>query len=182
MDNSFSCDLFIWKGSPYPLTKYLMMQLATELALQEAALGNQVHTYGWDPGNTKSELNPVGFCCLGPVNGTEPEPYVLPQEYVYTLLGPIAFTECPFAMPYIGNEDRNGNPSRPFVPVPNFWTSPAHSAKAAIYSALLAPASLSGSYISTITECEAEIGRYDYGITPTVRSQLFNLSKSWAGL
>jgi len=159
VNNTFGCPPL---ASTYPLTKYLMVQLAREIAAREAAAGNQVYAYAFAPGNIRTDLNPRASCCVGPVE----------------FFGPT----CRYQLPYVGPKDEQGNPNPPDPPVPNHWSSPPHGAMAALYSALVADPSDSGKFYSTYWECEADKGYFPQGITPQIREQVYDLSKEWAGI
>jgi len=146
----------------YPVTKYLMTQLAREVTQREADAGNKVYAYSWAPGNIYTDLNPFASCCIGPLDN--------PGQ------------TCRYQLPYVGPKDDDGNPNPPDPPVQNHWTSPAHGAMAAMYAALMANASESGSFFATYWECEVERGYFPQGVTQEARSEIYELSKSWAGI
>jgi len=155
VNNTFDCSPLF--GS-YPVTKYLMMQLAREVTKREA--DNQVYAYSWAPGNINTDLNPFASCCIGPIDTQS----------------------CRYQLPYVGPQDEEGNPDPPDPSVPNSWTSTAHGAMAAIYAALIANSTDSGSFYATYWECQEEKGYFSQGITPEAQSDVYDLSKSWAGI
>ena len=155
--NTFEC--FPTYGS-YPITKFLMVQLAREVAKREADLGNQVYSYSWAPGNIYTDLNPSAVCCIGPFDTSG---------------------QCRYQLPYVGPKDNDGNPNPSNPPEQNHWTSAAHGAMAAI-TALMANSTESGSFYATYWECQPEKGYFPQGITPSARAEVYDLSKSWAGV
>lgn len=158
MNNTFECPPLY---SSYPITKYLMTQLAREVTKREAEAGNQVYAYSWAPGNINTDLNSWATCCVGPID-TKPT--------------------CRYQLPYVGPTDEDGNPAPPEVPVPNFWTSPAHGAKSAIHAALVANTTQAGSFFAAYWECEDEKGYFPQGVTPEAQAEIYEQSKVWAGL
>lgn len=157
VNNTFQCSPLF---GTYPVTKYLMTQLAREVTKREA--DNQVYAYSWAPGNINTDLNPFASCCIGPIDGSE--------------------ENCRYQLPYVGPTDEDGNPQPPDPPVPNFWTSPPHGTMAAMYAALIANSTEAGSFYATYWECQVEKGYFPQGITPEARSEIYELSKSWAGM
>jgi NAD(P)-dependent dehydrogenase (short-subunit alcohol dehydrogenase family) len=155
INNTFYCEPLF---SSYPITKYLMTQLAREVSKREAEAGNQVYAYSWAPGNINTNLNPWATCCVGPIDRME----------------------CRYQLPYVGPTDEDGNPAPPEVPVPNRWTSPAHGAMAAVFSALVANTTQAGSYFATYWECAEESGYFSQGVTPKVQAEIYDQSKLWA--
>jgi len=159
VNNTFYCPPL---AGTYPLTKFLMTQLAKEISEREADAGNEVYAYTWAPGNIRTNLNPWASCCVGPTESFGPT--------------------CRYQLPYVGPTDERGNPDRPDPPVPNHWSSPAHGTMAALYAALHAPASEAGSFFATYWECEENEGYFPQGITDGGRTDLYERSLEWAGI
>lgn len=157
--NTFLCPPIY---SSYPTTKFLLVQLARELTKREAEAGNKVLAYAWAPGNINTALNPWASCCIGP----------------YDNVG----ESCRYQLPYVGPKHADGSPNPPSPPVTNHWTSPAHGAMAALYSALKVDPIDAGQFYASYWKCEAEKGYFDHGITSESRSEIFDLSKVWAGI
>ena len=158
VNHSFGCAPL---DSTYPISKYLMVQLARELTRREAEAG--VYTYAWAPGNIKTDLNPWASCCVGPTESFGPT--------------------CRYQLPYVGPVNATtGEPDPPSPAVPNHWSSPAHGAMSAIYTALIAPEEEAGNFVATYWQCQADKGYFEQGMTESGREELYQLSYEWAGM
>ncbi|KAL3909047.1 MAG: hypothetical protein SGILL_008244, partial [Bacillariaceae sp.] len=144
----------------YPLTKYLMINLAQEISRREMAAGTSVTAYAWAPGNIRTDLNPWASCCVGPVEWFGPT--------------------CRYQLPYVGPVDELGNPAPPNPPVSNHWSSPEHGALAAMHAAL--HATDPGSFYATYWECETNKGFFRQGMTDAGQAELYEKSLTWVGL
>ena len=108
-------------------------------------------------------LNPVGFCCVA-MDGDPSDPCALRYEYV-------------------GPRKPNGDPDPPLIPSPfSYWVKTEHGVMAAIYAALVAPEDEAGTFYATYSECDPDGWYFPQGITPEVRSQIYDASKQWAGI
>jgi len=165
IDSSFGCENLPF-GS-YGLSKYLLIQAAIEISNREADSGSNVLAFPWAPGNIYSSLNlGGGFCC--------------------TAIGPWLTETCKMEVPNVCPLDDDGNQYDhqwwPYVPYSRTEDRclPNHGAKAAIYAALLASHSDSGSFLTTYYECEANKGLSSQGMTDEGRTKLYNEALMWS--
>jgi len=166
----------------YGLSKYLTIQAAIEISKQEAEFGSNVLAFPWAPGNIMSDLNTIGWMCCHSV-------------------GPWVTDTCRYDLPNVCPLDDNGNQydDYPYFPdnlkdQPNspYYVNgklllrtegrcdPNHGAKAAIYAALIASPSDSGSFFTTYYECEPNKGLISQGMTAEGRTKLYNEALVWA--
>jgi len=141
----------------YSASKYLMIQLASEVAKREQSLGSQVSVYSWAPGNILTMLNPFAYWPYGTT--------------------PTATYPCTFDYRFVGLEGKD--PSEFNITQDSFFVTPAHGAKAAVYSALVADTVDSGKYFPTYYQCEADEGRFTHGITSDGQSRLYDEAQTW---
>ncbi|CAB9513741.1 Dehydrogenase/reductase SDR family member on chromosome X [Seminavis robusta] len=159
VNSTFDCPPL---AGTYPLTKFLMIQLAKEVSRREAEAGNPVYAFSWAPGNIQTDLNPWAACCVGPVEWFGPT--------------------CRYQLPYVGPTDDLGNPNPPDPPVPNHWSSPAHGTMSALHAALHAPVTEAGNFYAAYWECEANKGFFPQGMTEQGRMELYEKSLEWVGI